>query len=544
MPEGSTSSPASGSSPETLRPAWVRLFLPSVSDVLFVGLLAVLVFTPLSVRLLGDAGIGWHIRTGQLILTSYAIPRVDPFSATMHGQPWFAWEWLYDLLVGGLERAAGLNGVVWLTAVAIAAVFAWTFRLLVQRGKSVPVALALVLLAASSSMIHFLTRPHVISWLLTLVWFWILDSSETTGRARLLWLLPLLMLVWVNVHGGFLTGFVLLAIYWASAVWQRLTLRESKFQEFLLKMMAGKRASQLALVGLLSLVATFVNPYGWRLHVHIYNYLSNRFLMDHIDEFQAPNFHGVAQRCFAGLLLITLVALAARARDLRLSEGLIILFAVFSALYAARNIPVSSLLLVLVVGPLLGPGLDRGILGRWNRRRGTRVGREPFFARMGGIEAGLRGHLWAIAAVLATGWIAFHGGHLGSRALMDAHFDSKRFPVQAVDYLEKSGSNAAVLGPDYWGGYLIYRLYPKVLVSVDDRHDLYGEAFLKSYLKLMRVEPGWENFLEEHDIQRALAPKDSGLSNILKLTGRWTIAYSDEVGVVLVRSSGSQASAR
>jgi hypothetical protein len=70
----------------------------------------------LSVRLLGDAGIGWHIRTGQLILSTHTIPRVDPFSSTMAGHPWFAWEWLYDVLVGWLDTVAGLNGVVFFTA--------------------------------------------------------------------------------------------------------------------------------------------------------------------------------------------------------------------------------------------------------------------------------------------------------------------------------------------------------------------------------------------------------------------------------------------
>ena len=83
------------------------------------------------------------------------------------------------------------------------------------------------------------------------------------------------------------------------------------------------------------------------------SYLSNRFLMDHIDEFQSPNFHGIAQKCFLVLLLITLAALAIRGRDLRMSEGLTVLFAVYAGLYASRNIPVSAVLLVMVVGPLL-----------------------------------------------------------------------------------------------------------------------------------------------------------------------------------------------
>jgi hypothetical protein len=538
MAEGSTSSRE--------RPAWLRLLLPSVSDVLFIGMLAVLVFTPLSLRLLGDAGIGWHIRTGQLILATHAIPRVDVFSATMHGKAWFAWEWLYDLLAGWLEHAAGLKAVVWFTAAMIAAVFAWGFRLLVRRGTGVFAALVLVLLAASASMIHFFARPHILSWLFVLIWFWILDTFETCG-GRLVWLLPLLMLVWVNVHGGFLVGFVLLAIYWISAIWQWLTLGENKLDEFLAKLRTWKRALTLAAASVLSLAATLVNPYGGRLHVHVYQYLSNRFLMDHIDEFRSPNFHGVAERCFAVLLLITLVALALRVRQLRLSEGLVVLFAVFSGLYASRNIPVSSLLLVMVAGPLLPRGAFVRLI-HWpgNDLRGRRESQvhgsvdgatvSAFLERMGEIESSLYGHLWALAALLVTGWAAAHAGHLGSRLTVDAHFDPRRFPVAAVDYLEKSNLPKVVIGPDYWGGYLIYRLYPKGLVAVDDRHDLYGEQFLKSYLKLMFVEPGWDELLREHHIPCVMAPKGSAVNNILALQPAWTEVYRDEIAVLFIRS--------
>ena len=519
--------------------ASVRLLLPSVSDVMFVGMLAALVFTPLSVRLLGDAGVGWHIRTGQLILATHAIPRADVFSATMHGKAWFAWEWLYDVLVGWLERAAGLRAVVWYTAVMIAAIFAWTFRLLIRRGANLLIALVLVLLAASASMIHFFTRPHVMSWLFALVWFCVLDSFERRG-GRLVWLLPLLMMLWVNVHGGFLIGFVLLAIYWVSAAWQWLALGENKLEEFLTKLSARTRALTLGSVGVLSLAATLVNPYGWRLHVHVYQYLSNRFLMDHIDEFQSPNFHGVAERCFAGLLLITLVALARRARPLLISEGLVILFAAFSGVYASRNIPVSALLLVMVAGPLLPKDSFIRLIGaRGTRLRATAQSAPvpAFLERMGAVESNLRGHLWAMAALLVTGWAVAHGGSLGSRLGIDAHFDSKRFPVKAVDYLQTSGLPQIVIVPDYWGGYLIYRLYPQGLVAVDDRHDLYGETFLKSYLKLVRVERGWDELLREYDIRCVMAPRGSALNNILALQQDWHETYEDDVAVIFVRTS-------
>ena len=172
------------SSAEGVTPAWVRVAMPSVADLIFVALLCVLVFTPLSVRLLGDAGIGWHIRTGQQILATHAVPRVDSFSSTMAGKPWFAWEWLYDLAVGELGASLGLNGVVWFTAIVIAAAFAGMFRFLIGRGTNILPAVVALLLAVCASMIHFLARPHVVSWLLTLAWFWILDSHERRGRAK------------------------------------------------------------------------------------------------------------------------------------------------------------------------------------------------------------------------------------------------------------------------------------------------------------------------------------------------------------------------
>ena len=542
----------SRTSPADLRPALVAWIVPSVGDLIFAALLGLLAYTTLSVRLLGDAGIGWHIRTGQIILATHAIPRVDPFSATMSGRVWFAWEWLYDALVGWLDRAAGLNGVVLFTALVIAAVFAWTFRLLLRRGTNILVALLLVLLAASAAMIHFLARPHVVSWLLTVAWFWILDSSDTgcasdsksfatseSNRRRgwILWLLPPLMLVWVNVHGGFVVGFALLAIYWCSAAWQWLRPSGDRFDDILRKIRAGQLLRVLTLTGILSGLATLVNPYGFQLHVHIYRYLTNRFLIDHINEFQSPNFHYVAQKCFAGLLLLTLVALAAKKREagrVRVSQALIILFAVYSGLYASRNIPVSSLLLILVIAPWLSEAMDRFSF----RRMGERGFSSPqSLQRMEAVESSLRGHLWPIAMVLLTCWIAAHGGKLGAKPLMDAYFDATRFPAAAVDYLAKEDVQGPLVSPDDWGGYLIYRLYPRVRMVIDDRHDFYGEQFLKSYLKMVNAEPGWQDFLQQSRAHCVVVPKDSALANLLEETAGWKAIYSDEVATVFVRSA-------
>jgi hypothetical protein len=523
MADGSRTSSRESSEEKTF-PSWARWILPSAADMIFVAVLTALVFTALSVRLLGDAGIGWHIRTGQLILETHTIPRVDPFSSSMAGRPWVAWEWLYDIVCGQLEHTAGLNGVTWLTALIIAAVFAWMFRLLVLRETNFFFALLLVLLALSASTVHFLARPHVLSWLLTLAWFWILDSAERDSLqvdrgANRLWILPLLMVLWVNIHGGFVLGFVLLAVFWIGSLWTWLSAKENRIEAVLARLAARRRTRDLLWVGLASFVASFANPYGWKLHQHVYAYLTNRFLMDHIDEFQSPNFHGAAPRCFLALMLIVVAVLLARGRQLRLSHAGLALFAIYSGLMASRSLPTSSILLAMIVGPLV-----------------TRLGLfNEFAGRMKANERSLKVHVWPVLAIVVTFFIAANGGRVGSDRLMDAHFDPARMPVKAVDYIVSHQVSGPILAPDSWGGYVIYRLYPRQQPVLDDRHDLYGSEFLKSYLRMIHVEAGWEDFLREHDPVCILLPRNSALANILLKTAPWKVVYTDAVSVILVK---------
>src|SRR5206468_7222666 len=99
--------------------------LPSVGAVVFaVTLLQVLFLSQGAAGLLRDSDTGWHIRNGEAILSTGAVPRVDHFSYTRDGAPWVAWEWLSDALMGAAHRIAGLPGVALLAALAIA-VTAW-----------------------------------------------------------------------------------------------------------------------------------------------------------------------------------------------------------------------------------------------------------------------------------------------------------------------------------------------------------------------------------------------------------------------------------
>ena len=116
---------------------------------------------------------------------------------------------------------------------------------------------------------------------------------------------------------------------------------------------------------------------------------------------------------------------------------------------------------------------------------------------------------------------------------MDAQFDSSRFPVAAMNFMEARGIKEPVFSPDQWGGYLIYRNYLGVLV--DDRHDLYGDEFFKQYLKIVGVVPGWQLALNRTGAEYVLMPAGSPLSAALRSEPEWTEDYRDNVSVLLER---------
>jgi len=517
----------------TDRRAWVGLLIPSIADLLFAALLFGLSCGALGRLLLRDATIGWHIRNGQNMLLTHAITRTDSFSSTMNGKTWYAWEWLYDVIFAVIHHALGLNGVVFYSAAIIAATFVLTLYLGLRRGGNLPITLFLLILALASSAVHFLARPHLLSWLLTVVWFELLDSAAhaTVGeqRKRLLWLPPV-MLLWVNVHGGFVLGFVLLTVYLVGGAIEYGSDRERRNEiAAWLKRLSG--------VSALVVAASFINPYTYELHLHVYRYLTDRFLMNRISEFLSPDFHGAAQQCFAVLVLITIGAVATARRRLRTTHVLVLLVAVYGGFYATRSLPTSALLITLIIAPVVSESVaglrENGDAADW--LRGLASWTHSFGGRMEAVEKGFYGHLWLVLVFVLGVWACAHQGRIGSTQFINAYFDDKRFPVEAAETIAQRGIQGPIFSLDYWGGYLIYRLYPGTQVVADDRHDLYGDAFLKDYLKAVLVQPGWDEALDKLKADWVLVPADSPLANILRLKAGWESVYEDKTAVLLKR---------
>src|SRR5271165_220766 len=245
-------------------PSRLLRWLPSMTDAAFVMPLVFLFCGMQGAHtLLGDGDTGWHLRTGEWILAHGRVPHRDIFSFTRSGQPWFAWEWLWDVLFGWLHLHAGMAAVVLASSLVLALTFALLFRM-ARRSSDALVALAVTLAAAAGSAGHWLARPHLFTMLFTVIFYSMLDGSgESTGREsgvpRRLWLLQPLMVVWTNLHGGFFVGILLIAAYAAG-----------QFGGLLGETGGGGRRQALRrgrgylLVAAACGAATFVNPYGYR----------------------------------------------------------------------------------------------------------------------------------------------------------------------------------------------------------------------------------------------------------------------------------------
>src|SRR5947209_8478037 len=227
-------------------PLWARIALPSVADLMFVTVLLAFTLGPSASGLLWDTSTGWHIRNGENILRTLRIPHIDPFSYTMAGQPWYAWEWLWDAVNGGFHVQFGLSGVVLFSALALGLTFAVAYLTIARRCGNSLIAVVLTLVTLTASSIHMLARPHLVSWLLTLVVVRELETVDGVSR-RAFWTVPLIFGCWANLHGGFVFGLALTAVYAIGAALERTPVLAKRFTALLA----------------LSAAATALNPYGF-----------------------------------------------------------------------------------------------------------------------------------------------------------------------------------------------------------------------------------------------------------------------------------------
>lgn len=466
-------------------------------------------------QLFRDSDTGWHIRAGEAILDGKGLPRVDNWSLTRSGQSWFAWEWGADVLMGAAHRLGGMAWVAGLYALVLAACTWVWFHLNWAAGGHFLLACLLAIPLLTTSNIHWHARPHVFGWLLcaqTVLYF-------ERPRRRLLGV-ALLSAVWANFHPSFFLLPVIAGIYAVSRtieplIWTRFS-REESFAD----------ARWYAAAAATGLAATLLNPYGWHVHQHVWRYLNNAELLSRIGEFQTFNFH--SEGTWQLILTMGIAALGAAAALIakRPSHFLLISMLLAMGLRSARTLP----LVAIICLPLANGALTlclREWQGLQPRLRKQIDNFLQYGANLRRLELGFTGTGAALVLFAAAGWA------LRMPAVQEhAGFPSGVFPVQAAAEVEKLPMEARILAPDLFGGYLIYRFDGRRKVFFDGRSDFYGVGFMKDYLRLIEVRPGWESSMAGNRFTHALLPNRYSLVPALQRIG-WRKLYSDKVATLL-----------
>ena len=455
-----------------------------------------------------DGDLGRHLRVGEHILT-HGLLYQDIFSFTKLGQPFVGYEWLSEVVYAGMYRLGGLPAVLVFCALLIALTYAWLTHWLLRRGVDPLLAYLTGIVAAVLGSVHWLARPHLFTLLGVSILMGRLERSEEGASP---WAFFPLFAVWANLHGGFLFGLVVIAIYVVGDLAEAAV--SSSRAPWLRRARRDAAALGLATLG------TLVNPYGFALPRHVLDWFGMSFVIDHTNEYLSPDFHSITGKFVLAVLLVIVAALAFSRRRPTFPHLFLILAGIASALVYQRNIP----LLALTALPALALHIDP----EW-RELTLISGIREAFARE---SPGRRSGPWSVTVAVALLLLTVSASPLSRLRLIHAEFDPKVFPVTATAKARAAGLSGRIYNDFIWGGYLL-QAWPEQKVFIDGQTDFYGEDLTRAHIQVASLSPGWRKILRRWKIDLVLVPGTSVLAHELVRDPAWRIWHCDSTAVLL-----------
>ncbi len=458
-----------------------------------------------------DPDMWWHLRAGEEMLARGEILTRDVFSYTRAGATWVNAFWLSDLVMALVRRVGGFLAL----ELVVALWGALTIHLLYRRLAGGPLLRSAVALLAALTLAPFWTpRPQLASFFLLVVLDgWLERGDALPSRARLG--IPLLFVLWANLHGGFIWGILLLIAEGVGAVCDYFLNPAPN------RVASLRRARDLAFLTLLAWLAVLLNPNGialWRLPFQQVS------VSLEIQEWHSPDFHRLDLHFMLWMLFLFLVGLGFSGRRPRFGEMFKALGFAYLAFYAVRAVAPYALVLAPLLARYLTPTLRR-----W---KDAPLGEGLRGATRGDLSRPLpEGISKAINLTLVTLLLAV--------ALLRAYAQSlpqaleKGYPSGAVAYLRAHRPAGRLFNSYNWGGYLVWNL-PEYPVFVDGRADLYGEEILDQWWQVVEAtDEGWE-VLDRWGVRLVLLEPHWPV--VSQLEGRgWELLYQDEGAVVFGR---------
>ncbi|MBB3066278.1 hypothetical protein [Limibacillus halophilus] len=471
-----------------------------------------LLFLLAVVSTLGSAAPGvsdpdyfWHLSTGRYISETGAVPGGDPFSFSMKGAEWVLEEWPFQYLVFQIYQLWGHAGNLVMAALVMAVSLGITYRSArLFMANAFP---ALILTAAASlPMLAFTApRPHLTTYLLFAVFLHLLLKAKYLGRHRILAWLPVIMIVWVNLHGGFMIGLALLLSFLAGEA----------VRWFFFDRTENGGARLVTVLGwsfLACILASFINIDGPQRLIYPLQVVGMSINAD-LAEWRPLNLNDTLPRIFAATLLAYLLALVWRRGKADLTEVALPIALSFAAFSAARHLPFAIMTLIPLTARFMSSlALRDGLedartrwnwlsdwIGKMNSPRQGKAAVDGLFCLLVAVAA----------AVLVPMSVA--------RSLT-----SEVNPlIEVADYLEANPRQGRMLNAYGDGGYLIWRLFPETEVFIDGRAGLYRNAFVSDYFQAATGGRNWRTFLERWDFDYAVLPATLPLAQLMIASGQY-----------------------
>jgi len=484
------------------------LFPAYISLILFVALLALgLGRAPV----FGDADTAWHLAAGDHILAEHVIPLYDSWSFTAAGETWYNLSWLFDIGISKLVEVTGFSGLYLLTLFIFAGSIAGMAHYSLKRGAN---PLAVFLLCIPVLLIIYggtIARPNMCSVAMAIMFYWLLHRYRETSRLKDMFLLPVLMTLWVNLHGGFLLAFILIGIFLAEAILHNNRNRMRDYGFIIAACMA----------------TTLINPYGFAVYYGAYKTISGTFDKSFITEW-APVRVGYDIAMTAMLALVICIGNATDKR-IALVDRMLAVFVLFLALSSARHSAIAALLMMPYLSLRLSYVLDESRIAQRFRTIDNAIRTD---LQKNDVKIMGMGMVLLATSLLALPYPRY--------ALLSepVGFSKKLFPIAEAAYVAEHYPHLHFFNDYNLGGYLDYLWHGKVKVFVDGRaSSLYSSALLQDYTDFTESK-GFggraEVIAAYYHIDGLILPHTDNIR--LPWNPYWKLAYHGEVADVFLRN--------
>ncbi|HEX6537560.1 MAG TPA: hypothetical protein VF155_00075 [Candidatus Dormibacteraeota bacterium] len=466
---------------------------------------------PFITRRVGTPDYWWHTLTGRLIVDGHGLVRSDLYTYTVAGTPWTDHEYGSQVIFSALTRGGGLLAVSVFWALVVFVGFLLVLERIRGAGGAEPlIAGASLILGAAAGAFMWSAAPQMWDFMFIALELLIIERF-LAGHLRALWFMPLVLLVWANLHGGFLIGILILAVLFVALAVRWLLDGRGLHERMLLARTAVATAGCIA--------ASFLTPWGPSLFIYVWRTLFSPEQPTFIAEWQSPDFHDIKLLGFLLMLLMVMVGYIFRRP--RLFDTMLVVATAALALRSVRF----TIVFAVVATPV--------VAWQWSA---------AWFAVRDRVQSRLRGltprdiafGTGLIAAAVAVGGVGLAGLTLRGQAAST----NANFPVAAADWLAAHPSVGTRMFNQYdWGGYLAYRFYPQSSrrVFIYGEAELMGDQLLADYVEVNQVKSDWQQVLDRYGVDYVVFATGKPIDAVLQQSGRWTLDYSDNVASIFVR---------